>query len=227
MGQPCGCCRVGARRELRGGLFGRRGEGDGLSGEALELADQVVLLALRVDAGLVEVGAEVVVADLGVGQRVPDDRQYRVADRDDGALFAAVFGQAPVALGEEGVGAAGGGDDLAEGAGQPRVALAGGGLFVLAGGLAGLGGEFGLVDQVRGGWEKAAARGADRANNKSRTRVLKATMRGPSTSSQRQTFRRAHQRQGSTEVDGQPAPFSARQGKHSVPARRVSVAACW
>src|SRR6266511_2616138 len=83
MGQPCGCCRVGARRELRGGLFGRRGEGDGLSGEALELADQVVLLALRVDAGLVEVGAEVVVADLGVGQRVPDDRQYRVADRDD------------------------------------------------------------------------------------------------------------------------------------------------
>jgi hypothetical protein len=45
-----------------------------------------------------------------------------------------VFNQAPVALGEEGVGAAGGGDDLAEGAGQPGVAFAGGSLFGLAGG---------------------------------------------------------------------------------------------
>jgi hypothetical protein len=48
-------------------------------------------------------------------------------------LFASVFGQASVAFGEEGVGAAGGGDDFAEGAGQPGVALAGGGLFGLAG----------------------------------------------------------------------------------------------
>src|SRR5258706_2171298 len=123
---------------LGGGLFGSGCEGDLLPGEAFELADQVVLLALRVDAGLVEVWAEVVVAGCGVGQQMPDDGQYRVADRDDGALFASVFGKAPVAFGEEGVGAAGGGDDLADGAGQPGVALAGGGLFRLAGGLSGV-----------------------------------------------------------------------------------------
>jgi hypothetical protein len=87
------------------------------------LADQVVLLALWVDAGLVEVGAQVVVAGFGVGQQMPDDRLYRVADRDDGALLAAVFDQAPVALGEESVDAAGDGDSLAEDAGQPGLPL--------------------------------------------------------------------------------------------------------
>ena len=55
---------------------------------------------------------------------MPDDGQDRVADRDDGAFLAAAAGQAAVAVAEEGVGAGEPGDDLAEGAGQPRVALA-------------------------------------------------------------------------------------------------------
>lgn len=41
--------------------------GDGLAGEAFELVDKVALLALWVDAGLAEVGAEVVVAGVGAG----------------------------------------------------------------------------------------------------------------------------------------------------------------
>jgi len=41
----------------------------------------------------------------GVGRQVPDDGEQRVADRDDGALFAAASGDAPVAFAEEGVGA--------------------------------------------------------------------------------------------------------------------------
>ncbi|HET7518845.1 MAG TPA: hypothetical protein VFN05_14380 [Actinomycetes bacterium] len=93
-----------------------------MAGEAFELVDKVALVALLVDAGFVEVGTEVVVAGLGVSQQVPDDGQDRVADGDDGAALAAMLDQAPIAFGEEGVGAAGRGDDLAEGAAQPRVA---------------------------------------------------------------------------------------------------------
>jgi hypothetical protein len=43
-------------------------EGDCLAGELLELADQVVFLAVPVAVGLVEVGTQVAVAGLGVGQ---------------------------------------------------------------------------------------------------------------------------------------------------------------
>ncbi len=63
---------------LGGRLLGSGCEADLLAGEAFELADQVVLLALWVDSGLVEVGAEVVVAGFGVGQQVPDDRQLAI-----------------------------------------------------------------------------------------------------------------------------------------------------
>jgi hypothetical protein len=108
-------------------------EDDLVAGEALELVDEVALVALLVDARFVEVWTEVVVAGLRVGEQVPDDGQDRVADGDDGAALAAMFDQAPIAFGEEGIGAAGSGDDLAERAAQPRVALTGGGTLGLAG----------------------------------------------------------------------------------------------
>ena len=108
----------------RGGRSG--GEGDRLAGELLELADQVVFLAVPAAAGLIEVGTQIAVTGFGVGQQVPHDRQDRVADRDKGALCAAAFGDAAVALAEEGVGAPGRDGELAQGGGQPWVALAGG-----------------------------------------------------------------------------------------------------
>jgi hypothetical protein len=40
-----------------------------------ELADEVAFPPLLVDLRLVVVGAEVVVAGVGVGQQVPDDRE--------------------------------------------------------------------------------------------------------------------------------------------------------
>ena len=89
------------------------------------------LLALRVDAGVVVVGAEVVEAGVGVGEQVPDDDQDGAADRDDGLLLAAASGDAPVAFAEEGVGAAGGDGGLAEDPGQVAVAVAGGAVALL------------------------------------------------------------------------------------------------
>ncbi len=103
------------RPGLRGGLLGSGLEDDLLAGETLELVDKVVLVTLLVDPRFVEVGPEVVVAGLGVGEQVPDDGQDRVADGDDGAALAAMLDQAPIAFSEEGVGAAGTRDDLAEG----------------------------------------------------------------------------------------------------------------
>ena len=114
----------GARLDRLGGRGGRSGgEGDCLACELLELADQVVFLAVPVAVGLVEVGTQIAVAGLGVGQQVPHDGQDRVANRDKGALLATAFGDAAVALAEEGVAAPGGDGDLAEGGGKPRVAL--------------------------------------------------------------------------------------------------------
>src|SRR5512132_518362 len=108
-------------------------EGD-LVAERFELADVVALAAFGVDAGVVEVGAEVVEAGVGVRQQVPDDDQDGAADGDDGLLLATAAGDASVALAEEGVGPAGGEGGLAEHPGQVGVAVAGG---VLALGLAG------------------------------------------------------------------------------------------
>ena len=90
------------------------------------MADVVALLAVGVDAGVVEVGAEVVEAGVGVGEQVPDDDQDGAADRDDGLLLAAAAGDASVAFAEEGVGPAGGDGGLAEDRGQVAVAVAGG-----------------------------------------------------------------------------------------------------
>jgi hypothetical protein len=113
-------------------------ECDSLAGEVFELAGQFALASLLGDPGVVVAGAEVVVAGARVGQDVPDDREDGVADRDDGAFLAAAAGQA-VAVAEEGVGVPG--DDLIEGAGEPRVAFAGGGGIGAAGGLLSIGAD--------------------------------------------------------------------------------------
>ncbi len=60
-----------------------------------------------VGACLVVAVAEVVVAGVGVGEQVPDDREDRVADGDDRASLAAAAGDPVVALAEEGVGPGG------------------------------------------------------------------------------------------------------------------------
>src|SRR5262249_53906548 len=117
--------------------------------------DQVAFAVPAVGALLVVAVAEVVVAGVGVGEQVPDDGEDRVADRDDRASFPATPGEPVVALAEEGVGPGGCGDDLAEGGGEPGVALAGGAALGLAGGAAVDGGELGPGDQVPGGREAA------------------------------------------------------------------------
>lgn len=64
------------------------GDADLLTGDVFELASQAAGLTVLVDTGVVEVGAEVVVARLRVRQQVPDDGQYRVANGDQGFLLA-------------------------------------------------------------------------------------------------------------------------------------------
>ena len=88
---------------------------DGLSGEVLELADQVALAPVGVDPGLVVVRAEIVEAALGIREQVPENGQDRVAYSDQCSLLAAAAGQAAVAVSEEGVGAGQAGDDFPEG----------------------------------------------------------------------------------------------------------------
>src|SRR5215216_4005769 len=105
-------------------------EGD-LVAERFELADVVALLAFGVDAGVVEPGAQVVEAGVGVREQVPDDHQDGAAHRDDGPLGAAPSRDAPVALSQEGVGLAGGHGGLPEHAGQVAVAVPGGALALL------------------------------------------------------------------------------------------------
>ena len=67
-------------------------EQDLLAGEPFELGDE---LALAADGGdlVVPVGDEVGEVGVGVGQQVPGDDQDGVADRDQGALFAAAAGE--------------------------------------------------------------------------------------------------------------------------------------
>jgi hypothetical protein len=109
--------------QLRLGSGGLEGD---LVAERLELADVVALGAIGVVGGVVEAGAEVVEAGVGVSQQLPDDDQDGAADRDDGPLGATAAGDAPVALPEEGVGLAGSDGGLAEDPGQLRVAVPGG-----------------------------------------------------------------------------------------------------
>src|SRR5258705_3094471 len=100
-------------------------EGDGVA-EGFELADVASFAAFGVDAGGVEVGAEIVETCGVLGEQVPDDDQQGSADRDDGFLAATSAGDAPVPFPEEGVGLAGGGRGVAQDPGQVGVAVAGG-----------------------------------------------------------------------------------------------------
>ena len=61
---------------LAGGGLGSWVQGDFFAGEAFELADEGALTVRGVGSGVVEVGAEVVVAGLGVGEQMPDDGQH-------------------------------------------------------------------------------------------------------------------------------------------------------
>src|SRR6266487_5876957 len=80
---------AGGRPGSGGWMLRRRLQGDFLAGDLFELADQRSLAAALVDVGLVEVGAEVAVVRVRVGEQVPDDGQHRVADGDERLLFAA------------------------------------------------------------------------------------------------------------------------------------------
>lgn len=66
------------------------------------MADVVAFLAFRADAVVVEVGAEVVEAGVGVRQQVPDDDQDRAADRDDGLFLALLTDPWAIRAGVEG-----------------------------------------------------------------------------------------------------------------------------
>src|SRR4029450_11597265 len=78
-------------------------EGD-LVAEGFELADVVALGAVGVDAGVVEAGAEVTEAGLGVDQQVPDNDQDGPAYRHDRLVGAASASDAPIALPKEPIG---------------------------------------------------------------------------------------------------------------------------
>src|SRR6266568_4396866 len=137
-----------------GWQFGRRAQGDFLAGDLFELVDQGPFAAALVDMGLVEVGAEVAVVGVGVGEQVPDDGQQRVADGDEGFLLAAPAGQAAVTLAEEGARAGGTCSGFADRAGQPRIASAGGAVVGFpASGLMHLRAELRPRHQMRGGGE--------------------------------------------------------------------------
>jgi hypothetical protein len=90
------------------------------------------VFAFRAGAVVVEVGAQVVEAGLGIGEQVSDDDQDGAADRNDGSLLAAAPCDAPVALPEEGAGLPGGHRGFPERAGQVAVAVPGGALAFLA-----------------------------------------------------------------------------------------------
>ena len=79
-------------------------EGDSVT-ECLELSDVVAPLGISVDGAREVVGAEVVVAGIGIGKQVPENDQHRAADRDDRLLLLPTSRDAAVALTEEGVGA--------------------------------------------------------------------------------------------------------------------------
>jgi hypothetical protein len=55
------------------------------------LVDVVALLPIRVDAGVVEIGAEVDVAGCGIDEQVPDDDQDGSGDSDQGLEPAQPF----------------------------------------------------------------------------------------------------------------------------------------
>ena len=77
--------------------------------EGLQLPHEAVGFAGGVDALVVVVRGEVVVAGGRVGEQVPDDHQDGAGNGDEGLALASVFDYAPIAFGEEGWAAAGSG----------------------------------------------------------------------------------------------------------------------
>lgn len=69
--------------------------------ESLELADEVAGLAGGIEMALVPVGAEFLVAGVGVVDEVPGDDQDGTGDRHQGFGVASAFDQAPVSGAEE------------------------------------------------------------------------------------------------------------------------------
>src|SRR5580704_1089755 len=96
-----GRARSGCGAEPRSGRKSRWsgcwGEGD-LVAECHELADEVAGPSVRVDATLVEVGAQVDEAGVRVGEEVPDDDEDRAFDGDERLGLAPPAYEAPVAL---------------------------------------------------------------------------------------------------------------------------------
>lgn len=72
---------------------GRGREGD-LVAEGLELADQVAGLAGGVDVALVPVGAEFVIAGVGIVDQMPGDDQDGAGDSNDGFGVTSAFDDA-------------------------------------------------------------------------------------------------------------------------------------
>jgi hypothetical protein len=70
------------------------------------------------------VDAEVVVAQSGVGQQVPDDHQDGPGDCDEGLEFASALDEASVAVTQEGLGLGGAGGGLTQARPPVSVALA-------------------------------------------------------------------------------------------------------
>jgi hypothetical protein len=101
-------CRSGGESGSACGVEGHR------VAQSLQFLDMVPNSTLRVGAPVVVVRAEIEVARVLVGEQRPDDHENGPADRDDGALPAPTSGDAPVALAEEGVRAAGTDGGLAE-----------------------------------------------------------------------------------------------------------------
>src|SRR5215469_6236941 len=126
----------------------------------MQLLNEVAGASFLVDVGGVEVGAEVVVGGVGVGEQVPDDDQDGAGHGDEGFAFASAFDQAAVAFAEERVAAGGGRGGGAEHGLQVGVASGGLPAAAFAAGLSDLGGEVGPGDQVLGGGEPAHV-GAD------------------------------------------------------------------
>jgi len=62
------------------------------------LADVVAGLLVLVDAAGILAGAEIGIADCGIGQQVPDDHQDGAGDGEQGLELAAALDDAPVAL---------------------------------------------------------------------------------------------------------------------------------
>jgi hypothetical protein len=125
----------------------------GLVTECRELTDKVPGPAVRVEALLVEVGAEVDEVCLEIVDEEPDDDKDRACDGNEGALAATPASEATVTLSQERVGARRGAGHLAHDALQIGVVVAGTAAFAPWSGLDRAWCELRPGHQVGGSWE--------------------------------------------------------------------------